>query len=159
MLSRDLPGLSESKSPRGGPRVTRQRKWRCPACLAEWRLDRTYRLCGFHPNTKTFVAQNRGCATLSRLRWVLRQNGVQLLHDEHERAYSAYSLGVTNAKGDYAGRLQGIWLKGIPVVTVMQLIVNDEPLPLHYDTAAYVLAQFKLEDEPAVREMSVDFTR
>lgn len=159
MLRQELPNLQPEKPKRQVSQTARTRKWRCPACLAEFRRDHQYRLCGFHPNTRTFVAQNRGCATLSRLRWVLRQNGVQLLHDEHERSYSMYSMGITDAKGEYAGRLQGVWLKGIPVVTVMQIIVNDEPLPLHYDTAAQVLTDYKLAEEPEVRAMSADFTR
>lgn len=159
MLRQELPNLQPEHPKRHNSSTARARRWRCPACLQEFRRDKQYRLCGFHPNTRTFVAQNRGCATLSRLRWVLRQNGVQLLHDEHERSYSSYSMGITDPRGDYAGRLQGVWLKGIPVVTVMQVIRNDEPLPLHYDTALSVLQQFKLEAEEDVRSMSADFTR
>jgi len=107
------------------------------------------------------VAQNRSCATLSKLRWVLIQNGVQLLHPEHERQYTMYSLGVTDDAGAWVGRLQGIWLKGIPVVILMQLVEGSELTPLHYDVAMMVLRHFKFdaETEAEVRLMSADYTR
>lgn len=135
------------------------KRFRCAACRAEWQKDRLYRVCGFHPGTMTFTMYNKRCATLSRLRWLLRQHGNPLFHPEFDGSYTAYSMAVFDEAGDVMGTLQGIWKRGSEWCMIMQMYIDGGFYPLSYETARGVLRDRGLENEEEVRILSADFTR
>jgi len=131
------------------PRRGRASQWRCPACLRAFRRDHIFRQCGFHPRLKTFVGRNRGCATLSMLRWILRQHGVQLLHDELESTPTMYHMTL----GD-GSVLQAVWTRGQPRVTLMQKIVGGYPQAMDIVSADELLQEYDVEHDPDAEQLS-----
>lgn len=146
----------------GGHGKKPRKRFYCPGCKAEWEVNKygLYRLCAFHPGTKLFTMYNKRCATMSRLRWLLRQKGVPLFHPEFQGNYAAFSMGLLGEDGEPMGRLQAVWKNGYEWTLLMQVIGMDGSVrPLDLDLANRILMEHELIDEEEVRVLSVDFTR
>lgn len=129
-------------------------QWRCKECVAQFGRDRVYRNCGFHPGTRTFKAQSTGCATLSKLRWILRNRGVPLMHPELSGAVSVFSMGMNDGR-----RLLGTWVHGNIRTGLMALIDGSEIAPLDIETAEAIIRDYSPSLQANDEVLSVGWTR
>lgn len=145
-----MPGPLDNAPLTGG----KYSSWRCKMCVAAFRVDRVYRDCGFHPRTMTFRANNRSCATLSKLRWILQHQGVPLMHEELSGAVAAYSLGLPDGE-----RILGTWLRGRTRTLLMAAFDGVDCVSLSLATAEKVLREYggTLTDDD--EELSAGWTR
>ena len=129
-------------------------KWRCRECTAGFRRDRVYRDCGFHPMLKTFHTRNGGCATISKLRWILQNSGVPLMHAELAGGVRMFSLGLPDGR-----RLMGAWVSGHNRTLVMCVINGGGVEPLDLDTAEMVMRELSPSLQEKDEVLSVGWTR
>lgn len=128
--------------------------YRCKECVAQFRRDRIYRECGFHGGTHTFRARNSGCSTLSKLRWILRNRGVPLMHDELSGAVCVFSMGLTDGR-----RLLGTWVRGHTRTLLMCIVDGADAVPLDIETAEMALRDYSPSLQVGDEVLSVGWTR
>lgn len=129
---------------------------RCPECVVAQQAGKNsaYRLCGFHPSTGIFVADNARCATLSKLRWVLIAHGVPLLHSETSGLVSSYSMGLADG-----GRLFGAWVKGNPKTLLMCVVKDGGVSAITLPQAQQIIAEYSPSLSGEATNLSVGWTR
>lgn len=151
------PSSMKELHPRKNPWGNTARHYRCKACTAEFKNLRLFRHCGFDTGDRSMRHINAGCATLSRLRWILRANGVHVVHPEASGNVQTYSLGLPwEPEG---ARLVGIWLAGHMRTLAMLIVQGHEVRPIKIGEAESILADYQIEADGEAAEKSVHWTR
>lgn len=120
---------------------------KCKECVKAFRVTNMYRECGFHAANGTFRVRNRGCATLSKLRWILRANGVPVVHDEDRGSVQMYSMGVVMGEDaeERQCRLLGAWWSGRSTTLIMAIVDGFECRPVKMHEAEAILASWGVD--------------
>lgn len=94
---------------------------------------------------------------MSRLRWLMQEQGVRLLNEENETTFTMYTMGVKDKDGNHLGRLLGIWVRGNPRTLLMAMCKEEMVEPLHVDDAEKIIEAYRLENESEIRMRSNGF--
>lgn len=146
----DLPQLDKSVAKGARQRVS----WRCRECVRVFQQTRVYRQCAFHPMTHTFSPLAKGCASMSKLRWILRANGVQVVHPELAGSVQWWTMGLGDGR-----RLVMVWISGFTRTTAAMVVSDNQVAALDAETANMVLDQYRPEADDGAYELSVEWTR